>query len=353
MDGDMWRRLRGPAERVRVSTRGEREGNIVIRARMRRLAATVTIGSFLAIQAFAGSATAAVPDALFPSEAIPGTYTAGEAAGFRGFFQLDPTETSTLSKLFLRIDVDETKATNVFYSVKRNGAAVPAKACKLEAQDVVCELKTFRPGELVVATAGYLAAAGETKVDSLYLWSSVGVPQNDDQSHGDSWFTLPALTAVEIDPDDPDFVNYGGGFTYNLDRSVGNSPIGPGNLQSTKLVGLPVGVAATVLDGLAEPPHGTCETTAEIDCDALFGEWVEVTVGDGLTYPEFQIQLTYASGTPKGFVHLFVVGGEVLQEPIDACAKKVADRTLPCFTWKASTNTATIFTLHNGTYKGR
>jgi hypothetical protein len=326
-----------------VGSGAKERAKIVIRARVGRLAAAVSIGSLLAIQVMAGSAGAAVPSADATSQPIPASYTAGHAAGFRGFYHL--TDTSTLSKLYLRIDVDPALATNVYKSITRNGAAVTGNTCDVVEQDVICTFKTVRSTDFFVAVAAFAPAAGQTQVIATYLWSSTGVPQNGDNSHGDAWDGIPqtaTLTAGDV--------NYGGAFTLDGDRTVQNSPVGPGNVQATKLVGLPVGVAATVRDGPGV--LSTCVPSATVNCDGLFGEWIEVFVGDGLSYPVWQIQATYASGTPKSFVHTFTdANGDPISEPINTCAKK--SPTIPCFTWDAKTSTATILTTHNGTFKGR
>ena len=332
----------GPRRGWEHLLRGESEGSSVIRARVRRLAATAAIGSLLAMQVLAGSTAAAIPSAIAESEAIPTTYSTGDAAGFRGFFLF--TDVSTLSKLFLRIDVDAALADNVYYAVEKNGATVPANACSVVDEDVVCSFKTVRQGDRFTARAGYLpklAPPDQTQVSATFIWNSTGVPDNGDQSHGDDWDAVERVASL-----DEDEVNYGGGFTYSGDTSVQNDPIGPGNVQAAKLVGLPQGIAATVQDGLTDGP---CQTTADVDCGAVSGEWVEVFVGDGLNYPVFKLEITYASGQPKGFVHTFLnSAGEPVQEFIGTCAKK--NPTYPCFTWKSSTNTATIFTEHNGSY---
>ena len=311
----------------------------MIRARVRRLAAIAAIGSLLAIQAFSGSAGAAVPSADASSSAIPASYSAGEAAGFRGTFHL--TDGSTLSKLFLRVDLTSS-ADNVYWKVTRNGQAAAGNTCGLDGEDVVCSFKTVRNTDFFVATVGYLALGDAEQVDVAFVWNSTGVPQNDDNSHGDSWDGVK-LTALESDGANG---NYGGGFSYNGDNTVSNAPIGPGNIQAARLVGLPVGVAATVEDGFTSGP---CVDTPEVNCANASGEWVEVFVGDGLIYPVFKIEITYVSGIPKGFVHTFVnAAGDTVQEFIGPCAKK--NPSFPCFTWSNQTNTATIFTLHNGSY---
>jgi len=290
----------------------------------------------------AGSVGAAVPNADAVSAAIPASYTAGHAAGFRGTFHL--TDGSTLSKLFLRVDLrTPTDATNVYLKVTRNGNNVTS-ACPAAGEDFVCTFKTVRNTDFFVAVAAYLPPASAEAVSMAFDWKSTGVPDNGDLSHGDSWDNI--LRTATLTADD---VDYGGAFTIDGDTSVANGAIGPSNFQSARLVGLPVGVAATVLDGTHAT--GTCQTTATINCDTLFGDWIEVHVGDGLDFPVWQIKVTYASGTPKGFIRSFIgTDGQPAQEPVDTCAKK--NPTYPCFTWDAKTKTATIFTIHSSSYRG-
>jgi hypothetical protein len=122
------------------------------------------------------------------------------------------------------------------------------------------------------------------------------------------------------------------------------------NRQATKLGLLPVGVAATVEDG----PDVTspCTDTATFVCADAIGEWSEVFVGDGQTFSSvFTISIVYYQGTPKGFIHTF--GDPLQQEEIGPCPKKNPASGAPCFTWTASSNTATIYTFHNGSYRGR
>ena len=59
----------------------------------------------------------------------------------------------------------------------------------------------------------------------------------------------------------------------------------------------------------------------------------------------FFVIIHYKNGaTPTAFVHTFGSGS---QEKINACGATIV---APCFTWNASTTTATIYTLHNGSY---
>ena len=315
----------------------------MIRARARRLGATVSILSLFAFQAFAGSAGAAVPGANVNSEAIPQFYSAGHDAGFRGSFQLKPEEAGTLSKLYLRIDlVAPTTLTTDYKLVKRGGKDVTS-SCEAVAEDWLCTFKTVRNTEKISAVVAY-DPDGALSVIAKFTWSGTGVPDNDDQSHGDDWDGVAHEATLSTNG------NYAGGFTLDGDNSIANNGVGTGNPQSAKLVNLPLGVAATVLDGSATGAYGPCETKGNVNCTGQFGEWIEVLVGDGLPYDVWQIQVTYLSGTPKAFVHRYGDPLAPSQEFVGPCAKK--NPTLPCFIWSASTNTATIFTTFNGSWKG-
>jgi hypothetical protein len=291
----------------------------------------------------AGIVSAAVPDATAISEAVPASYTAGHAAGFRGFFTLND---NNLPKLFLHV-TSVNSAGVAFYGATKNGTDV-SKSCTLADPtfpgDVVCTLKTIRKADHVIVTVGYTPAAGVQSVTATFGWSSTGVPDNGDQSHGDSWDVTPHTATLTTGD-----VNYGGGLTTKDDTTIANGAIGGTNLQAAKLVGLPVGVPATVKDG----PGVTapCTVTDYTDCVTFVGEWTEVRVGDGENFPTFQIQITFSQGQPKLFVHSFlnVATGNLDQEPVLACKKNIV---APCFTWDAKTKTATIYTDHNGSYKG-
>jgi hypothetical protein len=286
--------------------------------------------------------TAAVPTATATSAAIPDTYSAGHAAGFRGFFQL--TENTTLSKLFLRVDVDPATGSLVYWSVKRNGAAVPASNCSTLDSDVLCTFKTVRTTDKFEAVVAYTPLA--TTVVTSFVWSSVGVPDNGDQSHGDDWDGATLTSTLNGDSTD-----YAGGLSIPGDTTIANAAIRGSNIQATRIVGLPVGVAASVNDG-SNAQNVSCTVDTYTDCASFIGVWSEVTVGDGQDFPLFNILISFASGTPKSFVHTYTdSNGDLQQEPVDTCAKK--NPTYPCFTWSAKTNTATIFTLHNGSYRGQ
>lgn len=289
-----------------------------------------------------GAALAAVPTALADSAAIPSSYSAGNAAGFRGTFHF--TDASTLAKLYLNLKTTGADA-NVYFSATKNGANV-ARNCTVGAALTTCVFKTVRTDDIFVVTSAYSTSAAE--VTANFVWSTTGSTGSDGgTSHGDTWDDITRTATLSADP------NYGGGFSVASGGSIANGQaVTATNRQATKLGGLPAGVLATVLDGAGAT--GSCVSNATIDCTTLFGEWSEVNVGDGQTFGSaFTIVITYYSGTPRGFVHSYLdANGDLQQETVGSCPKKNPAAAAPCFTWSAKTNQATIYTFHNGSWKG-
>jgi hypothetical protein len=196
----------------------------------------------------------------------------------------------------------------------------------------------------------FTPSSDATEVDATYAWSSSGSTSSDGgTSHGDTWPNplVPVASTLNSTND------YAGGFVVGAGGSVGDIQVVTNlNPQATRLGALPANVAATVQDGSGAQPPVACTPTVQITC-AQFGEWSNVTVGDGQTFGSaFSISIVYYSGTPKGFVHIYLdANGDPQQEFVGSCAKK--SPVYPCFTWDAKTNTATIYTFHNGSYRGQ
>lgn len=309
-------------------------------------AATLLIGATLL--STAGLTLATVPSATATSEAIPAQYSATGNAGFRGFYHY--TDGSTLAKLFLDIPVTGADS-NVYLLVTRNGKPV---ACAM-ALPVACVFKSIRFDEQFVVVAAFHPIPGSTSVSATIGWSTTGSSSNDGgTSHGDTWPTPLVTQTATLSTDS----NYGGGFNVVAGGGIGNGQsVSASNRQATRLANLQAGLAATVLDGATNLPDIDCipndPSTPQVDCSALIGEWSDVSVGDGQSFDTpFTVLIVFYSGTPKGFVHTyFDANGDPQQEFIGSCAKK--NPVYPCFTWSASTNTATIYTFHNGSYKGQ
>lgn len=301
-------------------------------------AALILVGSTLL--SAAGSVLAAVPEASVSSEAIPAQFSAGHDAGFRGRYTY--RDGSTLAKLYLVIDVQGADA-NSYLSIKKNGASVTCT----RAIPVACSFKTVRLNDVFDVVAAFTPSAGSTSVTATFIWSTTGSTISDGgQSHGDTWPTVPVALTASLSTDD----DYAGGFLADAGTVVANGQVvSADNIQATKLVGLPAGVAATVKDGITS---SACTPDATTTCAAFIGEWSEVTVADGESFTTaFQIVITFYAGTPKSFVHTYGAGQ---QETIYACTnKKNPAASAPCFTWSARTNQATIYALHNGSWRGQ
>jgi hypothetical protein len=306
--------------------------------------AALLIGA--AVLSTAGLTSAAVPGADAVSQPIPASYSPGNLAGFRGTYLFK--DGSTLSKLILIIKTTGTTGIG-FVSATKNGAALPKSACVTTTGDVVCTLKTVRTNDFFVVVAAYTPDPNVTQVQATYNWSSSGSTTSDGgTSHGDIWDGITQTSSLNTSGD------YAGGFVVAAGASLTNVQVVTStNRQATGLGALPANVAATVQDGIGAQPPANCVSTADVNCSALFGEWSNVTVGDGQTFGSpFTISIVYYAGAPKSFVHIYLDGnGDPQQEFVGPCAKK--SPTYPCFTWSAKTNTATIFTLHNGSYKGQ
>jgi hypothetical protein len=315
-----------------------------LQGRFRRAAVGLVVGvTALAITA---PAYAAVPTATVNDEALPTQFSAGADVGYRSTYVF--TDGSSLSKLFLVFNTTGT-ATNNYLAVTRNGANA-VKSCVM-GTPVTCTFKTVRTNETFVVTAGFTVADGVTSTTGQAVWSATGATSSDGgTSHGDTWtdpdYTLPNPPLTSTQSTD---ANFGGGFSAADGGSVQNGQaVTALNRQATKLLGLPAGVGATVSDG--SPTGHDCGT---IDCSTAFGEWSDVTVGDGQSFGSpFRIVITYYQGNPKGFVHQYVQDGVTKYEPVPACPKKNPAAAAPCFVWTANLNQATIYTLHNGSWKG-
>jgi hypothetical protein len=309
---------------------------------MRRLLGGAAAGLLIGAT-FLGTAApafATVPTASVHDEAIPTAYSAGHDVGYRSTYPY--TDGSTLSKLYLVLNTTDTTA-NTYLVATRNGVDV-SKSCT-KGLPATCTFKTVRTNEVNVVTAAFTPVAGSAPTADP-IWSSSGATTSDGgTSHGDTW-TDPAATSTSLSTDS----NYAGGFSPDAGGSIANGQaVSALNKQATKLLGLPAGVAASVKDGT--DATGACGT---IDCSTAFGEWSEVTVGDGQTFSgAFQIVITFYQGTPKGFVHQYPDGnGGYSYELVGACPKKNPAGSAPCFTWSSRDNQATIYTLHNGSWRG-
>ena len=290
----------------------------------------------------AGTALATVPAGSATNEALPPTVT-GNVVAFRT--NLYYSDTSTLSKAFVTLFT--TGTSDVLYvAATKNGVAV-ANACG-STLPISCTFKTVRTNDHLAVTVAYTRIASPATGDGV--WSSTGAPTSDGgTSHGDTWQDPNGPATATFDPNAPD---YGGGFSTTAGASIEDfQVVSKTNPQATRLANLPAGVAGTVADGNSANQNQSC---GPFDCTNAIGEWSDIHVGDGQTFTTaFQIVITIYQGTPKSFVHSYVDSNGVTQfEQIFPCPKKNLTAAIPCFTWTANLNQATIYTYHNGSVRG-
>jgi Domain of unknown function DUF11 len=300
----------------------------VIRARIRRLAAVVSV-TVVASVMFAGVATAAPPNWVMTVTKLPPAVSPGAPAGY----QIDITNNgpSNISALYL---VDNIGATPVYLSTTQG-------TCNATGS-LFCSFGALNDDQSVTVVVAFDTPTSGTSFAVTFQANTSGSTFSDvkNRSHGDL-LTQAVSTALSNNK------NYAGFFSTITDTGIGNSDqLSGNNKQSTRLAGLPPGLAGTVQDGSVTPDACTTDLDAGIDCSLIDGETSVVTVGTGGNVDDgFFIIIHYKNGsTPTAFVHTYGAG---LQEKINECGPTPA---APCFTWDAATTTATIYTLHNGSY---
>ena len=315
------------------------------RARISRITSIVASAA-LVLGILPALASAAVPLASATTVALTPFYSAGNDVGFLGTYQYQ--DSSTLPRLDL--DVSLVGATVTTYvSATVNGAVVGACEPAGSPLPVDCTFGQVRTNDVIEVVVGATPSDPAGTVTATYAWSTVGNTPSDGpgQSRGDTWRAAAAASFL----DDP---NFAGGFNEGTIQT--SLLVSKSNRQGARLASLPAAVPASVRDNVAETADGglfDCDQTLA-DCLALIGDWVQVDVGGGQTFGSvFTIEVVYYQGTPKFFVHRYVDGdGNIVQETVGPCPKKDPVSGAPCFTWKANTSTATIYTYQNAGFRG-
>jgi uncharacterized protein DUF11 len=306
----------------------------------RRLAGTAASSVLLAaaILASATGAQASPPNWVMDVVALPTSVAPGATAGFS--VTITNNGPSNISSLYL---VTKTTAPTLFVD-DSNGR----NACTDAGVPLNCAFGALNPLESVTVIVAF-TSTGTGSYDPGFEGNTTGQAFTDPKrSHGDVLIDTD-FTGTTLNGDK----NFGGAFNITFGGLVSNNANLTGqNKQSTNVSNLPAAAGATVLDGSTATGSCTTDLGAGIDCSKLFGEWSDVSVGNGGPYPApIIIQISFKSGTPNAFLHVFDGGGQQL---VSQCAGNVAPTDvsqLPCFTWDGH-NTATIYTLTNGSWKG-
>jgi hypothetical protein len=311
-----------------------------------RKLATVAATAALALQLFAGATLAAVPDADFEGQSYDFAGT-----GWAGFATtLDYTDTSTLAKLYLEIDVSGASSIGYVGASKNSN---PVGGCSPSGTVVKCLFKTVRNGDSFTVEVGAVPASATTaNVTATGGWSSTGYVVGGNNSHGDSWPLCRVLTDTDCRqaPDAPaeDAFGYPEKVVYlvasrgtdqggNYSEGFGNKTLSTNqtvdkrtNPQAARLENLPAGVFASVND--------------QATFDDTTGFWkLEIHVLTDSDLP-FDLVILYPKGTsaPTAYEH---IADDGTSTTYTACAK---GDTTECFEWSNKNSTATLHLPHNG-----
>lgn len=300
--------------------------------RIRKLA-TVAATAALAVQLFAGTASAAVPNAT------SGGFSHGDFSGngWAGFeLSYDYLDGSTLSRLYLKIDIAGAAKIQAF-DITRGGTSL--KGCSVSETVITCSAKTVRNGEHFAATLVVEPLETASEVRLTEGWSASGYVTGGNNSHGDSWDLCQAgQNGCQVD-DNPETLNelvssrtgdddtaagYG-----NLTLSTKTS----NNKQSAQLNGLPSGKWASVNDNAGS--------------DGVGFSIIDLSVNGG-DEASFELVITYPKNTsaPKSYFHF--ANANYPDTEYFVCSKK---QTTNCFTWNKKTYQATLYLEHNGSLR--
>lgn len=287
--------------------------------------ATVAAAAALALQLFAGTSVAAVPNATASGTASDAWAGDGWAAFTASFHYAD---SSTLSKLYLEIDIDNASELISFSATKEGNAVNGCDRTVSGGTAVIkCTFKTVRNGDdFLISFVVDPAAAGP--VNASGNWSSTGFVPGGNSSHGDAWEIADSATddqtlTVNYDAD-PDHASGFGNSSLSTQAS--------NNKQSAKLTGLPSGKYAAVNDNAGADG---------------FGFSVITLVVNGGDPANFQLSITYPKNTQAPNSYLHVSDGYANTEYF-LCSR---GQTVNCFTWDKKSATATLFLAHNGSLR--
>jgi hypothetical protein len=310
-----------------------------------RKLATVGAAAALSLQLLAGVASAAVPSADSFGESF-GSYGGDGWAGFST--SLSYTDSSTLAKLYLEVDVTGGDAVK-YFSVTKEGGPIAGNPCSYSSAPITikCLFKTVRNGDDFNLTFAVTGASTATRVTATGGWSSTGFVLGGNNSHGDSWPLCDVGNpgCVVAGPSDAtydegtiylesvrdDDANHASGFG-NLSLSTSGA-FSSNNPQVAKLANLPPGKYASVNDAGAN-----VGPFPDINIDVNGGSALDGT-------DTFQLVIVYPKGTnsPSSYEH--VTSGQTYT----ACARNATK--FECFDWSNKNNTVTLYLRHNGTLR--
>jgi Domain of unknown function DUF11 len=251
------------------------------RRRSRIIASFASLALLTAALIAPGTAAAKTPGWTMTVTPLPGTVSAGAAAGYR--VVITNGGKSNIAKLYLTDDRPETPA----------AATASQGSCGTDAVtgELSCNLGALRSGKSVTVTVAYMTS-GASPFNVTFEANTSGVSFSDGgTSHGDA-LRASAATILSTSP------NFAGRFTLNTSIIKTNDQLGTGNIQSTAIVPPTSGIGVAIEDG-----PGIIGTSCAGVTTAI-GEWSSLDVAGGQTFdqPGFKVTLfIQAASLPAGF----------------------------------------------------
>jgi hypothetical protein len=318
----------------------------MFRNRSTRALASLGLTFILALTAMAGPAVilGAKATVITSAIAVPGSVSPGANVAFDISFMLAPTETSTLSQLYLRAETP-----NGATLLGLEPDSLSQGTCNITDALLTCSFGAVSPGVEVILRAVYKTSGTAGTMAVAFNFNTTGVAKDKGgNSHGDAYQALPGTVDL----------NGSGNFAgaYIRDGSSALTVFDNQTLHSTRnpqstLVNAPedaIGVTVGEATFACPASIGTC-----------FGQWSVISVNGGAPYPNgFSVVLGYKGNIGNAsFVHTDDLGNiiETIVYPTDLCSdSSPVPAELPCMIPSSSGGNSfvTLWLTQNGRLSG-
>jgi hypothetical protein len=319
----------------------------VIRKRLGRISAAITIGALLGASAIAGPVAAKNPTWVITPVRLPVTVAPGKDAGY--FVTVTNAGTSTINGATLTVTPSSTpNATPTYFSGLTYTQGGPQISCTSTGK-LVCQLGTLASLDSFTFTVAYNVPASTSNkfTVTFSLEASTGNVGGKNQSRGDR-LDVASDTTVNSSS------NFSGGFVKDDGSFATTGNLGRNNKQNSQADVTDSLVTVNVEDGITTDPGCT-----DPSCAHVIGEWTKLNVPNNQEYIKLTLNIWGGSvpgGVSEDDIFLVHVRDDGTNETITAIC---ADPTAPpasgeCITVTKVGNNYRIvaWLLHNGALRG-
>lgn len=291
------------------------------------------------------SVSAATPNWAVDAVATPAAVSVGADAGF--IITISNNGGSNISQVYLTDALRTVSDTDTVFAnpqdiLPTTFVATSQGTCDPVGVRLSCSLGAIRAHKSATVVVAYTVPTNLVgDFVRIFEGNTTGVAgDKGGSSHGDVRQDA-GTTAIGTGDD------FAGRFIADDVLIVGDSDIGPGNNQSTKVTAPKVGIGVSVKDGATAPG---------LVCTGCWSETSEIHVDGGLIYPKgFKVEIGVykdLSQTVHGVVHQFDDG---TSETITTkCSKSSPPAQVPCFTVNklaGGSISVTVWLKQNGTIR--